>query len=90
MKTITVEIPDHMTENEAKAKIERLFSQNWMAEWWSTEDVQGERPDLNDDQAREVLRLLDRQHDAEIGINWQFIRDIADMLFEEPEEIEQD
>ena len=59
-----------------------------MAEWWSTDDVQGERPDLTDDQAREVLRLLDRQHDAEIGINWQFIRDIADMLYEEPEEDE--
>ena len=88
MRTITVQIPDHITETEAQAKIERLFSQDWMAEWWSTDDVQGERPDLTDDQAREVLRLLDRQHDAEIGINWQFIRDIADMLYEEPEEDE--
>lgn len=90
MRTITVTIPDRMSETEARSNIDRLFSDDWIAEWWSTDDVQGERPDLTDDQAREVLRLVDRQHDAEIGINWQFIRDIADMLYEEPEEDEEE
>jgi hypothetical protein len=89
MKTITVQIPDHITETEARANIARLFSPDWLASWWSIEDVQGERPDLTDEQAREVLAAMDRQHDAEIGINWQFIQDIADMLFDEPEDDEE-
>jgi hypothetical protein len=90
MKTITVQIPDHVTETEAQAKIARLFDPDWLASWWSIEDVQGERPHLSDEQAREVLAMIDRSHDANIGINWDFIQDIADMLFDEPEELEQD
>lgn len=90
MKTITVQIPDHMTESEFTGRIARLCDPDWLANWWSIEDVQGERPDLTDDQAREVLRLIDRQHDAEIGINWQFIRDIAEMIYEDPEEDEEE
>lgn len=90
MKTITVQIPDHITETEARANIARLFNPDWLASWWSIEDVQGERPHLTDEQAREVLTMMDRSHDANIGINWDFIQDIADMLFDEPEELEQD
>jgi hypothetical protein len=90
MNTITVQIPDHVTETEAQAKIARLFDPDWLASWWSIEDVQGERPHLSDEQAREVLAMIDRSHDANIGINWDFIQDIADMLFDEPEELEQD
>ena len=86
MKTITVEIPDHMTEHEFTSQVERLTNPDWIASWWSIKDIQSERPDLNDDQAREVLLLVDRRHDASIGINWDFIRDIADMEFEEPDE----
>ena len=88
MKTITVQIPDHMTESEFASQIARLTSPDWLASWWSIEDVQYQRPDLDDDQAREVLRLVDRRHDANIGINWDFIRDIADIEFEEPEDEE--
>jgi hypothetical protein len=87
MKTITVQIPDDVTETEAQASIARLFNPDWLASWWSIEDVQGERPHLTDDQAREVLAVIDRRHDASIGINWDFIQDIADMLFDEPEEL---
>ena len=85
MKTITVQIPDYITETEARANIERLFSPDWLASWWSIDDVQGERPDLTDEQAREVLDMIDRRHDANNGINWQFIRDIAEIVYEEPE-----
>ncbi len=90
MRTITVQIPDDVTETEAQASIARLFNPDWLASWWSIEDVQGERPHLTDDQAREVLAVIDRRHDASIGINWDFIQDIADSLFDEPEELEQD
>jgi hypothetical protein len=87
MKTITVQIPDDVTETEAQASIARLFNPDWLASWWSIEDVQGERPHLTDDQAREVLAVIDRRHDASIGINWDFIQDIADSLFDEPEDL---
>lgn len=90
MKTITVQIPDDVTETEARAKIERLFDPNWLASWWGIEDVQSERPYLTDEQAREVLAVIERRHDASIGINWDFIQDIADDLFDEPDEPEED
>lgn len=90
MKTITVQIPDHMTESEFTGQIARLSDPNWLASWWSVQDVQDERPDLTDEQAREVLAIIDRRHDANIGINWQFIRDIADMTFEEPEDMNEE
>ncbi len=90
MKTITVQIPDDVTENYAREKITRLFSDDWMTEWWHISDVRGERSDLTDDQARDVLSMMEHRHDAEIGINWQYIRDIADSMFEEPEDDEQD
>jgi hypothetical protein len=48
---------------------------------WAIEDVQSVRPDLNDDQARQVLQAVERNHDATIGINWDVIGCHADMLF---------
>lgn len=89
MKTITVQIPDHMTETEVQENLRRLFSQEWITDWWHISDVQSERPDLTDEQAWEVLGMVDARRDASIGINWDFIRNIADMLFDEPEEVEQ-
>lgn len=50
---------------------------------WCIEDVQEERPDLTDEQASEVLRLVEHKHDANIGINWDFIRYMADHLYPE-------
>ena len=46
---------------------------------WGIEDVLQQRPDLTDQQAREVLQCLDRNHDATIGINW----DVIDCVCEE-------
>ncbi len=89
MKTIAVQVPNHITETEARANIERLFSPDWLSSWWSTQDIQDERPDLTDEQAREVLEMLDRRHDANIGINWEVIRIVAGMLFDEPEDEEE-
>jgi phage pi2 protein 07 len=90
MKTITVQIPDDMPDHIAIEKFSRLFNDDWITDWWHISDVQAERPDLTDEQAREVLEMVARRRDAEIGINWQFIHDIADALFDEPEELEQD
>lgn len=38
---------------------------------------------LSKDQAREVLQLLERRHDATIGINWDVIRETIYMYLEE-------
>jgi hypothetical protein len=59
---------------------------------WAIEDVQSIRPDLNEDQAWQVLQAVTRNHDATIGINWDVLACHADMLFgdapdtDEPEE----
>ena len=48
---------------------------------WSIEDVQQMRPDLNDDQAWEVLRECRDRHDCELGLNWQLIDTVAENLY---------
>lgn len=48
---------------------------------WSIEDIQGERPHLSDEQAREVLQMVKRKHDANIGVNWEVLKYWADELF---------
>lgn len=48
---------------------------------WSIEDVQGVRPDLTDEQAAKVLEAVEARHDANIGINWDFIEATADSLY---------
>jgi hypothetical protein len=48
---------------------------------WDIEDVQAIRPELTHEQAWEVLRAADRDHDATIGISWDVLGCHADMLF---------
>jgi hypothetical protein len=48
---------------------------------WHIEDVQSVRPDLTDEQASLVLKHLKKNHDAEVGINWEIIEIVADILF---------
>ncbi len=52
---------------------------------WSIEDVQGVRPDLNEDQAWQVLQRCERLQDCELGFNWLLIETVADDLFPAPE-----
>ena len=51
---------------------------------WQVEDVKSVRPDLNEEQCKQVLQECDRRHDATIGINWEVIEIHADLLFPEP------
>jgi len=48
---------------------------------WSIEDVKGIRPHLTDNQAWEILEEVGRKHDAEYGISWTTLADMADMMF---------
>ena len=50
---------------------------------WHIEDVLQVRPDLNKNQAWEVLRLVKKSHDANVGINWEVISATAEVLFGE-------
>lgn len=53
---------------------------NSMAVVWSAEDVQSVREDLSDEQAMKVLQAMEMRHDANIGINWEYIEAVADDL----------
>lgn len=50
---------------------------------WHIDDVKNQRPDLSDEQCREVLAAVERRHDATIGINWDTIDFWAEELFPE-------
>lgn len=50
---------------------------------WHIDDVREVRPDLTDEQCREVLRQCERRHDAGIGINWDVLRTHAADCFPE-------
>jgi hypothetical protein len=56
---------------------------------WGIEDVQAVSPDLSDDQAWDVLREVDRKHDAELGVNWLTLECFAESLFGDTPETEQ-
>jgi hypothetical protein len=61
-----------------------LEQRRQVAIFWSIEDVQHVRPDLNDDQAWEVLQRGRDKHDCEWGFTWTYIEDVADDLFPKP------
>jgi hypothetical protein len=48
---------------------------------WCIEDVKEVRPDLTDDQAWEVLQLVERSHDANFGVSWETLDSAAHSLF---------
>jgi hypothetical protein len=41
---------------------------------FSVNDVQSIRPDLSDEQAKEVLQMADDRFDASVGVNWDVLR----------------
>ncbi len=50
---------------------------------WSIDDVQSRRPDLNDDQAWNVLQQCKSWHDCNDGFTWELIESVADTLYPE-------
>ena len=58
-----------------------LAERRQIAHIWSIEDVQHLRPDLDDDQAWEVLQAANDSHEGDIGINWSVLEGHAEMLF---------
>lgn len=83
MKQITLTVPNHISEAEFLNLVDRISSEDWIADWWHIDDIKDQRDDLSDDQAREVLRHIKRHKDATIGINWTVIDCAADIVFPE-------
>ena len=69
--------------------IVRLTSPDWHSEWWHFEDVQSVAEDLTDDEAREVLRYMNKYSDCNVGINWETIQVWADIVKDERPETEE-
>ena len=56
---------------------------------WNVDDVFNQRPDLNHEQACEVLALIADNFDANIGINWYVIDYAAEYLYSETSKTEE-
>lgn len=44
---------------------------------WTVDDVKSVRPDLTDEQCRQVLAAVDHNHDASLGITWETLANEA-------------
>ena len=81
--TIEIDLPEGQTVPSAD-DIARLTNPDWIASWWHIDDVKeqylgdGEYSELTDEEAREVLRLADKYHDCENGLNWEVFDSWAD------------
>jgi len=88
---IEVDIPEGRTVAEAEFAVKRAFDADWMAEWWHIDDVieqaEGNGEQLTIDEARSVLAMVNRQHDCNIGINWDVIDYCIDKIVEQREEL---
>ena len=92
MKTmIEVDIPNGRSVTEAQLAVKRAFDSDWMAEWWHIDDVieqaEGNGEQLTIDEARDVLAMVNRKHDCNIGINWDVIDYWIDQIVKEREEV---
>ena len=87
MTTISVNLPAGMSADEFTRLIEMISSPDWVASWWHIDDVieccDWQGFELTDDDARETLRLADKYHDAEHGINWAVLQSWVDHLVEQ-------
>jgi hypothetical protein len=68
--------------------IVRLTSPDWHCDWWHISDVQSVAEDLTDDDAREVLRYMNKYSDCNVGINWETIEVWADIVRKERPPVE--
>lgn len=68
----------------------RVTGEWFLRDDWHVEDVFNVRPDLNEEQAIDVLEALEDGFDANVGINWEVIEYTADKLYPELPETEED
>lgn len=81
---IEIDLPDGQKIPTAE-EIKQLTDPNWLAEWWHIDDVKGLEETLTDEEAQDVLRMVNKRHDCNIGINWDFIQYFIDEIIDERE-----
>ena len=81
---IEVDLPEGQDIPSAD-DIVKLTSPDYFADFWCVEDVLADHDWLTQDQAREVIELMYRYHDATIGMNWDVIHTIIREHFDKPE-----
>jgi hypothetical protein len=62
---------------------ELLAESSRIAHVWGTDDVRQRRPDLDDDQAWEVLQVVEKRLDSNLGVTWNTVEIIANELYSE-------
>jgi len=72
-----------------RSELRNRTDSDYLYSSWHVDDILCRRPDLTIDQCREVLRTLDRYHDATIGINWDVIDFCADDCYPAPDNLEE-
>lgn len=86
--TIEIDLPEGQAIPKAE-DILRLTSPDWLVDAWHISDIQMEHDWLTEDQAREVLEIVGRRRDCNVGINWLMIESIVDDYFPPPEDEEE-
>lgn len=79
--TLIANVENEHEAEQLKRRFEMLSSPDWIASWWHISDVhlqanggdEDEAQEITDEEAREVLRLADKYHDAEQGLNWSVL-----------------
>jgi len=67
--------------------IARLTDPDWHADWWHISDIQdNSSEEISDDIARDVLYLMAKYSDCNVGINWDSISVWTDWAIEQAEE----
>lgn len=93
--TITVDIPEGRSVAEAEGAVKQHFDPDWIASWWHISDVhsiandsgEDEAEEITDSEAREVLRLMEKHHDSNVGINWETIDLWIDIVKQKRKEV---
>ena len=86
---LEIEVPDYLPDDahtellwdRARELAECVFSPDWIIDRWHISDVYEVRDDLDSNQAQNVLRNVFAERDANIGISYEVIEDVADTLY---------
>jgi hypothetical protein len=90
--TIEFDLPEGQAIPDS-SDIARLTDPEWIASWWHISDIHmqaniaegidsDEADEITDEEAQEVLRLMNKYHDSEEGINWGVIDSWVDHVKE--------
>ena len=92
MIEIELDIPEGRSIAEAEGAIKRAFDPCWMAEWWHTDDVieqaESNGEQLYQNEALWVLRMMDKNHDCNVGHTWDSMDHWIDRVIEKREQHE--